>query len=234
MKKLDSKDAKEIGEELGIDWNKVNIDEFTTGVNIEFEHGTKFSETNVTNNDNNITGKIAWAHYMKSKIPTIYLFVAFTMLFFAGCKKEAGPAGLDGQNATVYYSDWVTPSDWLGASGDWYFDVSAPDLTADIVENGVVLAYVWLAGDLYNATAVRPLPAYAVGANWSFLIHQYETIEFTSDLNLKPLTTGNKFRFIAIPGTITTLKSAKLNNKSSHDLGSMKYKDVCKLLNIPE
>ena len=62
MKKLDSKDAKEIGEALGIDWNKVAIDEFTKGVNVEFEHGTKFPATNVTNNDKNMTGKIAWAH----------------------------------------------------------------------------------------------------------------------------------------------------------------------------
>ena len=62
MKKLDSKDAKQIGQELGIDWNKVNLDEFTKGVNIEFEHGTKFPESNVTNNDKNMTGKIAWAH----------------------------------------------------------------------------------------------------------------------------------------------------------------------------
>ena len=62
MKKLDLKDAKEIGEVIGIDWNKVDIDEFTKGVNVEFEHGTKFPETNVTNNDKNMTGKIAWAH----------------------------------------------------------------------------------------------------------------------------------------------------------------------------
>ena len=62
MKKLDAKDAKAIGEELGIDWNKVNLEEFTKGVNIEFEHGTKFPETNVTNNDKSMTGKIAWAH----------------------------------------------------------------------------------------------------------------------------------------------------------------------------
>lgn len=62
MKKLDLKDAKEIGDAIGIDWNKVNLDEFTIGVNIELEHGTKFPETNVTNNDKNMTGKIAWAH----------------------------------------------------------------------------------------------------------------------------------------------------------------------------
>jgi hypothetical protein len=173
---------------------------------------------------------------MKSKISTIFLLAAFSTLVFTGCKNDGtqGPAGLDGLDATVYYSEWITPSAWLGTSGDWYFDVNAPDLTADIVENGVVLAYVWLAGDLYDATSVRPLPAYAVDTNWSFLIHQYGSIEFTSDMSLKPLTTGNKFRFIAIPGNIETLKSASLKNKSGQELRNMAYKDVCKLYNIPE
>ena len=173
---------------------------------------------------------------MNAKIITMYLLVAMSTIFFTVCQNEGmeGPAGLDGQNATVYYSEWVTPTAWLGASGDWYFDTNAPDLTADIVENGVVLAYVWLAGDLYDATTVRPLPAFAVDANWSFLIYQYGSIEFTSDMISKPLTTGNKFRFIAIPGTTTTLKSAKLNNKSVQEIRSMSYMEVCKFLNIPE
>ena len=38
------------------------MDEFTKGINIEFEHGKKFAETNVTDNDKILTGKIAWAH----------------------------------------------------------------------------------------------------------------------------------------------------------------------------
>ena len=62
MKKLNSKDAKKIGDDLGINWNEVDINEFTKGVNIEFEHGTKYPETNVTKDDKKLTGKIAWAH----------------------------------------------------------------------------------------------------------------------------------------------------------------------------
>jgi len=62
MKKFSSKVAKEIGDDLGINWNEVNIDEFTKGVNVELEHGTKYPETNVTKNDRRLTGKIAWAH----------------------------------------------------------------------------------------------------------------------------------------------------------------------------
>lgn len=62
MKKFNSQDAKEIGDDLGINWNEVKLDEFTKGVNVELEHGTRYPETNVTNNDKKMTAKIAWAH----------------------------------------------------------------------------------------------------------------------------------------------------------------------------
>ena len=173
------------------------------------------------------------------KINSIYLIIVFTTLFFSGCKDEAiqgpvGPAGQDGLDATVYYSEWFSPTEWSGESGDWYFDASAPDLKEDIVENGLILAYVWLSDDLYEGMAVRPLPAYAVGANWSFLIPDYESIEFTCDMITRPLSSENKFRFIAIPGTIPALKSASSKNKKEQELRSMTYQEVCKLFNIPE
>ena len=62
MKKLNAQEAKEIGTNLGINWNDISIDQFTKGINVEFEHGTRYPETNVTNDDKAITGKIAWAH----------------------------------------------------------------------------------------------------------------------------------------------------------------------------
>lgn len=173
---------------------------------------------------------------MKTRITAIYLLTVISILIFSGCKNEGiqGPEGPAGLDATVYYSKWITPTAWSGNSGDWYFDVNAPDLTEDIVENGVILAYVWLAGDIYDATAVRPLPAYAVGANWSFLVFEFGSIEFTCDMISKPFTTGNHFRFIAIPGNIETLKSASLKNPGETALRNMSYKDVCKIYNIPE
>jgi hypothetical protein len=169
---------------------------------------------------------------MKTKINIIYLLLAFTILVFNGCKEDEDDDP-DGLIANVYYSEWITPSAWLGESADWYFSVDAPELTANIVESGVILAYVSLADDLYEA-AVRPLPAYAVGANWSFLIPDYEIIEFTSDMITQPKTTGNSFRFIAIPGKTETLKSASLEHFSEKELRSMPYKEVCNLFNIPE
>ncbi|MGI9547392.1 MAG: DUF5661 family protein [Flavobacteriaceae bacterium] len=62
MKKINKEDAKFIGDQLGIDWKEVNLDEFREGIAVELEHGTRWPETNVTNDDKFLTGKIAWAH----------------------------------------------------------------------------------------------------------------------------------------------------------------------------
>ena len=53
--------AKKIGEQLDIDWTKFDVDQFRRGMNIELEHGLADPDTNVTNNDPLITGKIALA-----------------------------------------------------------------------------------------------------------------------------------------------------------------------------
>jgi hypothetical protein len=54
--------AKAIGEKLGIDWSKFDVEQFHMGVNVELEHGRRSPETNVTNDDPLTTGKIALAH----------------------------------------------------------------------------------------------------------------------------------------------------------------------------
>jgi len=55
-------EAKQIGNELGIKWNNFSVDQFRRGVNVELEHGSRNKETNVTNDDRILTGKIALAH----------------------------------------------------------------------------------------------------------------------------------------------------------------------------
>lgn len=60
--KISADEAKRIGEKLGIDWKKVGVEQFRRGLEVELEHGMRDPETNVTNNDMVLTGKIAWAH----------------------------------------------------------------------------------------------------------------------------------------------------------------------------
>lgn len=57
-----AEEAKEIGEQLGIDWSEFDVDQFKRGLDVELEHGLVNPETNVTNDDPIMTGKIALAH----------------------------------------------------------------------------------------------------------------------------------------------------------------------------
>jgi hypothetical protein len=55
-------EAKQIGETLGLDWKKFDIEQFRMGLDVELEHGTRDPKTNVSNDDSIATGKIALAH----------------------------------------------------------------------------------------------------------------------------------------------------------------------------
>ncbi|MFA5050588.1 MAG: DUF5661 family protein [Patescibacteria group bacterium] len=55
-------EAKQIGESLGIDWTKFDVEQFRMGMDVELEHGLRDDHTNVTNDDLTTTGKIALAH----------------------------------------------------------------------------------------------------------------------------------------------------------------------------
>lgn len=57
-----AQEAKKVGEELGIKWDKFDLDQFRRGMDVELEHGTRDPSTNVTNDDPIMTGKIALAH----------------------------------------------------------------------------------------------------------------------------------------------------------------------------
>jgi hypothetical protein len=55
-------EAKQIGEELGIDWSKFDIEQYRMGIDVELEHGKVDPHTDVTSDDPIMTGKIALAH----------------------------------------------------------------------------------------------------------------------------------------------------------------------------
>lgn len=55
-------EARSIGSQIGIDWAQIDVEQFRRGLEIELEHGAHDPETNVTDDDLLLTGKIAWAH----------------------------------------------------------------------------------------------------------------------------------------------------------------------------
>jgi len=66
--------AKVIGEQLGIRWDKFDLKQFRTGLAVELEHGAINPKTDVTNDDPLLTGKIALAHL--TEFPDYYTRLA--------------------------------------------------------------------------------------------------------------------------------------------------------------
>ena len=56
--------ARAIGRRTGIDWNtsRFDVDQFRIGLEVELEHGRRDPATNVSDDDEITTGKIARAH----------------------------------------------------------------------------------------------------------------------------------------------------------------------------
>jgi hypothetical protein len=61
-KTFSTEEAKEIGEELGVDWAQFDVEQFRMGMDVELEHGLRDNDTNVTNDEPLMVGKIALAH----------------------------------------------------------------------------------------------------------------------------------------------------------------------------
>jgi len=63
-------EAQTIGQKLGIDFENINLEQFRRGLEVEMEHGSHDIQTNITNNNELLTGKIAWVHL--KEIPDYY------------------------------------------------------------------------------------------------------------------------------------------------------------------
>ena len=61
-RRIEADEARRVGVALGIDWKSVDAEQFRRGLEVELEHGARHAETNVTDDDLTLTGKIAWAH----------------------------------------------------------------------------------------------------------------------------------------------------------------------------
>lgn len=62
-------DARVVGESIGVDWDEQEFGpaDLARGMYVELEHGTALGpEVNITDDDPEMTAKIAWAHLMES------------------------------------------------------------------------------------------------------------------------------------------------------------------------
>ena len=61
-RRTSTEEAKRVGDTIGVDWDRFDLEQFRTGMDVEYEHGRHDPQTNVTHDDPIVTGKIALAH----------------------------------------------------------------------------------------------------------------------------------------------------------------------------
>ncbi len=61
-RRTSSEEARRVGDEIGVDWQRLDLEQFRAGMDVELEHGSHDPQTDVTGDDPILTGKIALAH----------------------------------------------------------------------------------------------------------------------------------------------------------------------------
>lgn len=61
-KRTTLEEARRVGDEIGVDWDRFDLEQFRAGMDVELEHGAHDPQTDVTGDDPVLTGKIALAH----------------------------------------------------------------------------------------------------------------------------------------------------------------------------
>jgi DNA-directed RNA polymerase alpha subunit len=71
-----AEEARTAGARIGIDWatSPFDVEQFRMGMDVELEHGTHDPQTNVTDDDVDVTAKIARAHL--NEFPDYYTRLA--------------------------------------------------------------------------------------------------------------------------------------------------------------
>ena len=64
--KATTKEAQIILKAVNTEKMPIDVEEFRAGLDVELEHGTRFSDANITNNHPIVTGKIVLAHMKES------------------------------------------------------------------------------------------------------------------------------------------------------------------------
>jgi hypothetical protein len=167
----------------------------------------------------------------------ILILFAFSLFTMYSCEVEGpigpvGPTGKDGKDGVdgqdgqdgnanvVSITKTIAPSDWIatGTLGEdlyFYYEISIPEITDDIVQNGAVIIYY---KDIYGSYHALPVTYYFYVSSVDYYYHS--TIRYSyqigkvrieledSDLNTYRLEESAEFKIVIIEGSV--LKSLSI------------------------
>ena len=176
-------------------------------------------------------------------ITRIFAMLAVTtaLIFLNACKGEkgdvgpagtigiAGPTGANGAvgaagptgTANVIYSPWSVIN-ITGSSAPYTAEVSAPQITQDILDKGVVLSFFRNVSTLEVFPLPYSFPLSATTTQEGYASYAVGKIRLRSNVTLSSVG----FRYVIIPGGVPSGRMASLK--------SMSYEEIKALYNLPD
>lgn len=168
-----------------------------------------------------------------------------------GADGATGPQGPKGDTGTanVIYSGWFKPNPWkkitLYSRTHFYYNKTASGITQQILDRGIVLVFAKLEGyntNIWPTGQVAQLPYNHVTSThhdtWSAQVTKGNIkIDFVNDENQYDavgISSNHSFRYVIIPGGVSTGLTLTSKGLTEKDLRSMSYKEVAELFSISE
>ncbi len=173
--------------------------------------------------------------------------LAVFVLFIVGCEGSEGPRGPAGPagTANVIYSDWFSPATWESenffGTAERTYTMTAPGLTQEIIDSGVVMVYMRFMG-VYPAIMQLPLVLDDQSYSFSFRAQAGSIKVVYYDMNAPATDPGaipssNQVRYVLVPGGVIDETAASMGTtagKLVDSLEGMSYGEACGLFGITE
>lgn len=147
--------------------------------------------------------------------------VAFTVMSCSkgttGPQGPQGPAGPD----SVIYSTWTAINlTWNATDLAFEQSISAPAITQDILDNGVILSYL----DIPSQSGDQVVDA----LNFVTTIFSVGNVQLITDSSGEQVVQGEGFRYVIIPGSM--LASSALSQYTKGQIKDMSYAQITQLV----
>lgn len=170
------------------------------------------------------------------------LAVMSAVIFMDACKAEkgevgpAGPAGVAGPTgangaigatgptgtANVIYSPWSVISITTGSSAPYTLEVSAPQITQEILDKGVILCFFRNQSSLEVFPLPYSFPTSATTTQEGYASYAVGKIKLRANQTLSNVG----FRYVIIPGGVASGRMASLKD--------MSYEEIKALYHLPD
>lgn len=171
---------------------------------------------------------------------TLFAILLIAMITIS-CSSDDGTDGADGAQgpagtANVIYSAWISApagtAETIDGTSGLSTSITAPQLTADIMEKGTILVYM----SFGSATNTYTLPYTSTAGGFTNTITAIASLNKIKLFRFKHANDGTtvalpatlKWRYVLIPGGV----AASTSKTAKPDYSKMSYEEVCAYFNI--